>query len=108
MAAAENRPQWVRKLKSGEEAKLTFVTGKESALETVRLKRVGKSGEAAMVRKKLESGIASGTIRMQSFGFGGAPAAGNRGDATGRVVSSEDVPATSGGDDEAPPSTLLH
>lgn len=45
MAAAENRPQWVRKLKSGEEAKLTLVTGKESDLETVRLKRVGKSGE---------------------------------------------------------------
>lgn len=62
---------------------------------------------AAMVRRKLESGIASGTIRMQSFGFGGTPA-GNRGDATGRVVSSEDVPAKSDGDDEAPPSTLLH
>lgn len=45
MAAAENRPQWVRKLRSGEDAKLTFVTGKESALETVRLKRVGKTGE---------------------------------------------------------------
>lgn len=45
MAAAESRPQWVRKLKSGEEAKLTLVTGKESDLESVRLKLVGKSGE---------------------------------------------------------------
>ena len=62
---------------------------------------------AALVRKKLESSIADGTIRMQSFGFGGAPT-GSRGDATGRVVSSEDVPTKTGGDDEAPPSTLLH
>ena len=59
---------------------------------------------AAMVRKKLESSIADGTIRMQSFGFGGA--APSRGDATGRVVSSEDVPAKS--DNDVPPSTLLH
>lgn len=61
---------------------------------------------AGIVRRKLESSIADGSIRVQSFGFGGPRAP--RGDATGRVVSSEDVPAKGGGDDEAPPSTLLH
>lgn len=62
---------------------------------------------AGIVRKKLEAKIADGSIRVQGFGFGGT-APGSRGDATGRVVSSEDVPEKSGGDDEAPPSTLLH
>lgn len=62
---------------------------------------------AKLVRKKLENSIASGTIRVQSFGFGAGPQ-GPRGDATGRVVSSEDVPETKPGDDEAPPSGLLH
>jgi UPF0716 protein FxsA len=62
---------------------------------------------AGIVRKKLEAKIADGSIRMQGFSFGGG-ARGSRGDATGRVVSSEDVPEKSGGDDEAPPSTLLH
>lgn len=62
---------------------------------------------AKLVRKKLENSIAAGTIRVQSFGFGGP--AQPRGDATGRVVSSEDVPpAGTGGDDDVPPSGLLH
>jgi UPF0716 protein FxsA len=64
---------------------------------------------AARVRKKLEAKVADGSIHVQGFGFGfgtGRPA--SRGDATGRVVSSEDVPEKSGGDDQAPPSTLLH
>lgn len=66
---------------------------------------------AKLVRKKLENSIASGTIRVQSFGFGGgAGPQGPRGDATGRVVSSEDVPdaAAKPGDDDVPPSGLLH
>ena len=61
---------------------------------------------AGLVRRKLEASIADGTIRVQSFGSRGGSA--SRGDATGRVVSSEDVPAKDGGDDQAPPSTLLH
>ena len=62
---------------------------------------------AGIVRKKLEAKIADGSIHVQGFGFGGGRP-GSRGDATGRVVSSEDVPEKSDGDDEAPPSTLLH
>lgn len=60
---------------------------------------------ARIVRKKLEASIADGTIRMHTFGSGGAPE--SRGDATGRVVSSEDVPPKDD-DDQVPPSTLLH
>lgn len=61
---------------------------------------------AGLLRRKLEAKLADGSIRVQGFGFGGPQAP--RGDATGRVVSSEDVPEKSGGDDEAPPSKLLH
>lgn len=62
---------------------------------------------AGIVRKRIEAKVADGSIHVQGFGFGGGRP-GSRGDATGRVVSSEDVPEKSGGDDEAPPSTLLH
>ena len=63
---------------------------------------------AAWARRKLEAGIARGTIRVQTFGgFGGPPPGGPRGDATGRGVGSEDVPEDRPGGSE-PPSKLLH
>ena len=63
---------------------------------------------AVWVRRKLEKSIADGTIRVQGFGF--TPPGASRGDATGRVVGSEEVPDTpkkTGGPDSGP-SKLLH
>lgn len=56
---------------------------------------------ARVVRARLAKMIASGSIRVTTFqsGFGNA----RRGDATGRVVESEDV-----SDGDEPPSKLLH
>ena len=60
---------------------------------------------AAYVRRRLQSGIAAGTIRVHGFGFGGgAGPRSSRGDATGRVVSSEDVPP----EDEPGGPRVLH
>ena len=58
---------------------------------------------ARLVRWKLQQMIATGSIRVATFQGFGAPAP--RGDATGRVVGSEDVAEDPA---ESPPSKLLH